>query len=197
MARSRLKAAAWAAAGALVLALPGRAFADEQPNIFAPAFDLGVWSIIVFLVLFWVLRRYAWGPMLQGLRAREEAIRGAIEESRLAREETAQARADFERKLSEAHAEIPKLMEAARRDAQHLAEEMRNKAQQEIQGDRQRLRREIETAKDQALKDITDHVAQLATLVSAKVIRRSLSGDDQRRLVDEALSELKQAKQEP
>jgi F-type H+-transporting ATPase subunit b len=189
MARCRL-----AAAAALVLALPGwaaAAAADEKKDIFAPAFDLGLWTIIVFVVLFLVLKKYAWGPMLQGLRTREESIRAAIEEARLAREETAQARADFERKLAEANAEIPRLMEAARRDAQHLQEEMRAKAAQDIQADRQRLRREIDTARDQALKDITDHTAQLATLVSAKILRRSLTPDDQRRLVDEALAELK------
>jgi F-type H+-transporting ATPase subunit b len=192
MARSRLTAALGVAA-ALVLALPGFAAAaeGEKKNIFEPAFDLGLWTIIVFVVLFWVLRRYAWGPMLQGLRTREESIRAAIEEARLAREDTARARAEFDRKLAEAHAGIPKLMEEARRNSERLAEEMRAKAAQDIQADRQRLRREIETARDQALKDITDHTAQLATLISAKAIRRALTPEDHRRLVDEALAELK------
>src|SRR5262249_45045554 len=111
------------------------------------------------------------------------------------RQETAAARAEFERQLAEAHAEIPKLMEAARRDAQQLVEEMRTRATAEIQADRQRLRREIETARDQALKDITDHTANLATLISAKAIRRSLTPDDHRRLIDEALAELKEAQE--
>jgi F-type H+-transporting ATPase subunit b len=162
-------------------------------GIFDLRYDLGLWSIVVFLGLYLLLRRYAWGPILHGLQKREQAIRGAVEEARLAREETAAARADFERKLAEANAEIPRLLDAARRDAQQLHEEMRTKAAQEIQADRQRLHREIETARDQALKDISDHAAQLATLISAKAIRRSLSPDDHRRLVDEALDELKQA----
>jgi F-type H+-transporting ATPase subunit b len=179
-------------AAALVLALPGWAAAAEK-GIFDPQFDLGLWTIIVFVILLFVLKRYAWGPMLQGLRTREESIRQAIEEARLAREETASARAEFDRKLAEANAEIPKLMEAARRDAQRLHDEMHSRAAAEIQAERQRLLREIETARGQALKDITDHSAQLATLISAKVIRRSLTPEDHRRLMDEALDELKQA----
>src|SRR4051812_28594140 len=192
MARGRLMGV-WAAAAALVLALPAWAAAagEEKKGIFDPQFDLGLWSIIVFVILFLVLKKYAWGPMLQGLRTREDAIRAAIEEARLARAETAQARADFDRKLAEAHAEIPKIMEAAHRDADSFREKEKARTQQEIQADRQRLLREIETAKDQALKEIWEQTAQLATLVSAKVIRRSLSADDQRRLVDESLAELK------
>jgi F-type H+-transporting ATPase subunit b len=181
-------------AAALVLALPGWAAAAEK-GIFDPQFDLGLWTIIVFVILLFVLRKYAWGPMLQGLRTREESIQQAIEEARLAREETARARAEFDRKLAEANAEIPKLLETARHDAQQLTEEMRSRAAADIQADRQRLRHEIDTARDQALKDIQDHAAQLATLISAKAIRRSLTPEDHRRLVDEALVELKQAQE--
>jgi F-type H+-transporting ATPase subunit b len=169
----------------------------KKPNPIAPEFlDLAIWTVVVFLVLLFLLKKFAWGPMLEGLRKREDTIRSAVEEAKIARAETERARADFQRQLAEAHAEIPKLMEAARRDAQKLAEEMRARAAQEIQADRQRLRREIDTARDQALKEINDHAAQLATLISAKAIRRSLSPEDHRRLVDEALAELKEAHKE-
>jgi F-type H+-transporting ATPase subunit b len=166
----------------------------KKPNPIAPEWlDLGIWTLVVFLVLLWVLSKFAWKPMLEGLRKREQTIREAIEVAKQTREEMASERAEFERRLAEAHSEIPRLMEAARRDAQNLAEEMRTKAAQDIQADRQRLRREIDTARDQALKDLTDHAAQLATLISAKVIRRSLTPEDHRRLIDEALAELKEA----
>jgi len=196
MARGRLTAALTVAA-ALVLAPPAWAAAEgEKKGIFDPQFDLGLWTIIVFVILFWVLKRFAWGPILNGLQTREQSIRAAVEEAKLARQETAAARAEFERKLADAHAEIPKLMEAARRDAQQLKEEMRAQAGKDIQTERQRLHREIETARVQALKDISDHAAQLATLISAKAIRRSLTPEDHHRLVDEALDELKQTQQE-
>jgi F-type H+-transporting ATPase subunit b len=82
------------------------------------------------------------------------------------------------------------MMDGARRDAQQLNDEMVAKAKSEITAERDRLRREIESARDQALSEIWKQTAQLATRVSAKAIRRGLSEEDHRRLVDEALTEL-------
>jgi F-type H+-transporting ATPase subunit b len=196
---ARRLTAAWFAAVPLVLALPGWAAAAEEkkpPGIFDPQFDLGLWTIVVFVLLFWVLRKWAWGPMLQGLTKREEMIRSALEEARVARAEAAHARADFQKKMDEAYAEIPKLMDQARHDAQALKEEMRTQAQQEIQTDRQRLRREIETAKDQAVQELFAQSANLATMLATRVIPHALTPDDHRRLVDQAMNEMKQAHQQ-
>jgi F-type H+-transporting ATPase subunit b len=88
------------------------------------------------------------------------------------------------------------MMEEARRDAQVMAEEMKAKATADIQTERQRLRREIETSKDQALKELQDHAANLATLISTKALKRAVSADDHRRLVDEALNDLQEAGKE-
>lgn len=164
--------------------------------IFPWAPDLAIWTLAVFLLLLFILRRAAWGPMLEALRKREETIRSAVEEAKVARAETQRVTAEFQAEMARKMAEIPRIMEEARRDAENLKQEMVAKATQEIQAERQRLRREVETAKDQALKEISDTAAQLATLISAKAIRRSLTPDDHRRLVDEALGDLRDAGQE-
>lgn len=153
--------------------------------------DQGLWTIVIFLLLFFILKKVAWGPMLEGLQKREQNIRAAADEAKEARKETERVRAEFKAEMDKAYAEIPKMMEAARRDAQNLAEEMRAKAQADIQTERQRLRREIETARDQALQELWSRTSQLATLISSKAIRRSLSEEDHRRLMDEALNELR------
>ena len=175
----------------LAAAAPALAQGDEhKPSIVDPRFDLTIWSIVIFLILFVVLKKYAWTPILEGLTKREKSIEDAIEEAKKARVEMAQHKADFERQLAEANQQIPRLMDEARRAADQLREEMRANANAEIQEERQRLRRDIEVAKDQALQDIWNQAANLATLISAQVIGRSLSGDDHRRLVDDALKEI-------
>lgn len=166
---------------------------EQKPGIFSWALDLGIWTLVVFLLLVFILRRFAWGPMLEGLKKREDTIRAAVEEAKHARAETVRVTAEFKAKMDEAYAEIPKMMDEARRDAQVLAEEMRGRAHTEIQADRQRLRREIETARDQALKELQEFAANLATQISSKVLRRALTVDDHRRLVDEALTDLRHA----
>jgi F-type H+-transporting ATPase subunit b len=175
-----------------VLIADGAAFAadDHKPNITEPRFDLTIWSIIIFVILFLVLRKFAWGPILEGLKKREASIESAIDEAKKVREEMARAQADFQRQLAEANQEIPRLLEEARRDAERLKEEMRAQAAADINAERQRLRREIDVAKDQALQEIWGQAANLATVISAQAIRRSLSPDDHRRLVDEALAQI-------
>ena len=162
----------------------------HKPSIVDPRFDLTIWSIVIFLILFVVLKKYAWTPILEGLTKREKSIEDAIEEAKRTRAEMARHKADFERQLAEANQQIPRLMDEARRAADQLRDEMRANANAEIQEERQRLRRDIEVAKDQALQDIWNQAANLATLISAQVIGRSLSGDDHRRLVDDALKEI-------
>jgi F-type H+-transporting ATPase subunit b len=157
------------------------------------ALEDAIWTLVVFFLLLFVLRKWAWGPMLEGLRKREDHIRLAVEEAKIARQETERVRADFKGQMDKAYAEIPKIMEEARRDAANLREEMRSKAAADIQAERDRLRREIETARDQALQELWNQTATLATLISAKAIGRSLSEEDHRRLADEALSEVQSA----
>ena len=174
----------------LIAAEPAFAADEEKPNLLQPRFDLTLWSIAIFVILYLVLRRFAWGPILDGLKKRERSIESAIEEAKRAHEEMAKQQAEFQRQLAEANQQIPRLMEQARRQAEQLKEEMRTQAATEINNERQRLRREIEVAKDQALSEIWNQAANLATVISAQAIRRALTPDDHRRLVDDALREI-------
>jgi F-type H+-transporting ATPase subunit b len=162
-------------------------------DIFGKALDLAIWTIVVFLLLLFILSKYAWKPMLEGLQRREENIRAAVEEARLAREEAQRLRAELQTEINKAQEKVRDFMDEARRDAKQLADDMAARAKEEIQTERQRLRREIETARDQALHELWNQTAQLASLVSSKAIRRNLTPDDHRRLVDEALAELRDA----
>lgn len=168
----------------------------EEVDVMALSWDLGLWAIVVFVLLFLVLKSKAWGPILEGLRKREETIRSAVEEAKLARNETQRLQAQYKAEMDAKFAEIPKIMEEARRDAEALKEELRSQANKEIGADRQRLRREIDSARDQALKEIWEQAAQLATLISAKVIGKSLSQEEHHRLIDESLQELRTTVQE-
>jgi F-type H+-transporting ATPase subunit b len=165
----------------------------EERGIFDLALDLTIWTMVVFVVLYLVLRAWAWKPMLEGLQKREDNIRSALEEAQRAREEAQQVRAQLQRELAQNAEKVRDILDAARRDAERTTEEMVARARTEIQGERDRLRKEIDLARDQALHELWAQAAQLATVVSAKAIRRQLSPDDHRRLVEEALAELQHA----
>jgi F-type H+-transporting ATPase subunit b len=163
---------------------------EREINILAISWDLGLWTVVVFALLLFVLRKWAWKPWLEGIHRRESNIKEALAEAQKARAEAQQIRAELQKEMSGAHDRVRQIMDDARRDAQRAKEEMISQARAEIQAERERLQREVSTARDQALKELWTQTAQLATLVSAKAIRRHLSVDDHRRLVDEAIAEL-------
>jgi F-type H+-transporting ATPase subunit b len=183
----------------LVVMFPSIATAEEQTNPFVPPrFDLTIWTIVIFVLLFLVLRFVklpgasapAWVMMLQGLQKREQSIHQAINDAKKAREDAEAIRAQHRNELDKAKDEVRAIIEEGRRSAQQVADDLVSKAKSEAQAERDRLRREMDTARSQALRDLTGWAAQLATLISSKALGRQLNLDDHRRLVDESLTDM-------
>jgi F-type H+-transporting ATPase subunit b len=190
---------------AAVLLLPGpapAAPAAESPDPVAFYADTAIWTIVVFGLLFVVLRyvtlpgmpKPAFVMMLEGLRRREEAIQGALDEARKAREDAQVLRGQLQEEMNQAQEKVRALMDEARRDGEKLKADLAAEGHKAIQAEKDRVHREMELEKDKALQYLWNQTAQLATLVSSKAIRRQLSPDDHRALVEEALAELGQAK---
>jgi F-type H+-transporting ATPase subunit b len=163
---------------------------DVPEGIFKGSTDLAIWTLVVFALLLFILGRFAWKPMLEGLKKREDNIRASVEEAQRARDEAQRIRADLEQKMASAQQDVQRTLDEGRRAAQRQYEEATAKAKAEIQAERERLHREIGAAKDQALQEIWNRTAELAVTVTRKVLPRHLTADDQRRLVDDALAEL-------
>jgi F-type H+-transporting ATPase subunit b len=157
------------------------------------ALDLSIWTIVVFLVLLWVLSKYAWKPMIEGLDHRERAIAAAVEEAQRARDEAARLREQLQAEMNRASEKVRDMLDEARKEGQALREQLKADAHNEIQGERDRLHREIDLARDQALQQIWNQAAKLAATISTKAIRRQLTPEDHRQLVEEALADLRRA----
>jgi F-type H+-transporting ATPase subunit b len=151
---------------------------------------LMIWTIVSFAITFFVLRKYAFGPIQSIIDERRERIRRSLEEADHARDEA--------RRLLEEHREI---RAGARRDAEEILAEarrvgdsMRERMRDETETDRERrleeTRREIEAETQRALEQIRAEVGELALVAAEKVTRKSLDSDDQRRLIDDAIREL-------
>jgi F-type H+-transporting ATPase subunit b len=163
---------------------------DEKPN---KILDLAIWTVVVFLVLLFVLGKFAWGPMLAGLKKREDSIRAALEEAAKARDEAHAIRLQLQQEMGQAQQKVKAIMDEARRDSQSAGEQMIAKAKADIDQERERLHREIQVETDQALQSLWTRAAELATQVSAKAIGRQLDGELQGRLIDEALTDLQKS----
>jgi F-type H+-transporting ATPase subunit b len=154
-------------------------------------YDLGIYTLLVFGILFVVLAKFAWGPFTEGLRKREESLLAARDAAEQTKREAEEVRKKLQAEFAQANDKIRAMLEEARRDADELRAKERETGAKEAAAERDRARREIEAAKDSALKEIYQESVQLAALMSSKALRRQMSADDHGRLVEEALAELK------
>lgn len=173
---------------------PGHA-AAEEPNLMpppaAPQILTVLTTLVVFLGLVAILSKYAWGPIVSGLKAREDKIRRDIREAEEARLRAERTLKEYTAQLATAEQQVRDLIAKASADAQQLATGIRASAQQEAQEAKERATKDIEAAKNQALAEIYDQTATLATTVAEKILRRNLNADDQRDLVRSSLEQLK------
>ncbi len=150
---------------------------------------LMIWTIISFLILLVVLKKLAWTPILAALDEREKGIKDNIEAAKLAREEAERALADYRKRLAEAPAEAQGIVAKARLDAERVREELIEKSKADAQALVERARKQIEMESQAAIKAIRAEIAELAVIAAEKIISRSLTPEDQRRLAVEGLKE--------
>lgn len=154
-------------------------------------YDLGIYTLIVFGLLFFVLSKYAWPNIAAGLKKREAAILGAREEAAKAKTDAEELRTKLQGDLAEAQDKIRAMLDEARRDADALRVTEREAGAKDAQAERDRARKEIQTEKDAALQELYQQAVQLAAMMSSKTIRRQLSPEDHSRLLDESLAEIR------
>jgi F-type H+-transporting ATPase subunit b len=151
---------------------------------------LMIWTIVCFLVVLFVLKKYAFGPIQQLIDTRRERIEQAIKEADDARAEARSLLEEHRKLIGQAKSESEEILAEARR----VADAQRERVREETEEDRQRrleeTRRQIEQATAQALGQIRDEVGQLSLLAAEKITRKSLTDADQKRLIDEALAEI-------
>jgi F-type H+-transporting ATPase subunit b len=146
-----------------------------------------IWTIITFVVLLFVLRKVAWGPILAALAQREDNIRSSLEEAQRARQEVQQLMIQHQQLLAEANRESARVLEQAREEAQRLQDTLVGQAREEVQRLREETRREIEREKRLAVQDLKAATADLALAAAGHLLKTAVDRDNHRRLVTEFL----------
>ncbi|MBM3327808.1 MAG: F0F1 ATP synthase subunit B [Calditrichaeota bacterium] len=150
---------------------------------------LMIWTIISFIVLLLILNKFAWKPILKALDAREQGIKSDIEQAKTAREEAQQALSAYQQQLAEAQSEAQRIIAKSRADAERVREELLAKSKAEAQTQVERARKQIETETQAAITTLRGEVANLALFTAEKVIGRTLTPEDHKRLAMEGLLE--------
>ena len=157
---------------------------------FSEGLVVAITTLIVFAVLMAVLGKYAWGPIATGLKAREDRIRKDIADAEAARARAEATLKEYSARLATAEQQVRDMIAKATAEGETVAAGIRTRAQQEAEETRERALRDIDAARDQAVSQVHEQAAVLATSVAEKILRRNLNADDQRDLVAQSLSEL-------
>jgi F-type H+-transporting ATPase subunit b len=166
---------------------------DKAAFIDIKRYDLGIYTLVVFGLLFFILAKFAWGPFTEGLRKREQGLLDLRLQAARDRQAAEETRAALQKELADAQDKIRAMLDEARRDADALRTTEREAGVKEAAAERERAKREIEVAKDTALDEIYRTAVDLATNLSAKTLGRQITADDHRKLLDESLAELRQS----
>ena len=151
---------------------------------------LMIWTLICFAITFFVLKRYAFGPIQKAIDERRDRIRQSLQEADNARDEARRLLEEHRELLGKARGQSEEILAEARR----VAESQRERVRQETEEDRQRrieeTRRQIEAETRRALGEIRREVAELAVVAASKVTAGALDPTSHRKLIDDAIRDL-------
>jgi len=151
---------------------------------------LMIWTIIAFGITFFVLRRYAFGPIQKLIDERRERIRDSVEEADRVREEARQLLEEHRKLVAQARGDAEGILAEARKLGDAQQQRMREETEEDRQRRLEETERQIDQAKVQALNELKQAVAVLSLEAAEKITRKSLTDADQKRLIDEALAEI-------
>lgn len=146
------------------------------------------WEIVSFGILLWVLYKYAFPPILETLETRERKIRESLEQAERLRVEAERRMQEYEAKLTIASRDAEAVLIQAKERAQRLLDENEQRLVAEAERVKSDAAREIDQERRKAIQEIRSQATDLALLVAEKVVERSLTDADHRRLADEALA---------
>jgi F-type H+-transporting ATPase subunit b len=167
-----------------VLAAGGGSFL-VSPNV-----GLMIWTLVVFVISMYILNKVAWPRIAAALDKRQQAIEESIDVAERTRTEADRLLEEYRERLAEARSQADEIVARARKTAENNEAEAIAEAKRKREEMMAQTRRDIEQETRRAIQEIRNEVADLTVMATEKVTRKTLTDDDQKRLVEEALSEL-------
>ena len=173
---------------------PVTVFAAEESGggsfLVSPDVGLMLWTLAVFAISLYVLRKVAFPRIAEALDKRQHAIETSIDAAERTRVEADRLLEEYRERLSDARGQADEIVARARRTGENAQAESVAEAKHKREEMMEQARRDIETETRRAIQEIRREVADLTVAATEKVTRKTLTGEDQKRLVEEALSEL-------
>jgi F-type H+-transporting ATPase subunit b len=162
-----------------------------QPGIFSGSMADSIWTVIAFVILVLVLGKFAWRPLLEGLKAREERIRQEVTTAENARKQAEKTLQEYNSRMERLEQQGRQITEKAAKEAEKLAKEIAEKARLEAVSLKQRAQSDIEAAHKSAKDQLWDEVGDIMLALGNRVMGRMITDEDNQRLIREAVEKLK------
>jgi F-type H+-transporting ATPase subunit b len=173
-----------------MLATAVTVLASSGSFLVSPDVGLMIWTLIVFGLSLYILSKFAFPRIAEALDKRQHAIEESIEYAERTRRQADELLAEYRARLAEARNQADEIVARARKTGEHTEAEAIAEAKRKREELMAQTQREIEAETRRAIEQIRHGVADLTVLATEKVTRKTLTGDDQRKLVEEAVSEL-------
>ena len=181
-------------AGAVALALASEASASDGGGggnlLIQPQFGTIFWTLVTFLILMFLLAKFAWKPLLSAVDSREKGIRDSLDTARQQRDESQRILEEHKALLNQARRERAEAVEAGRRDAERVKGEILEEARRQREQLVAQTEAQLAASLRQARVELKGEVASLAIQAAGKLLAKNLDEPTQRRLVEEYIADL-------
>jgi|SRR5690625_80948 len=146
--------------------------------------------LFVFILLLWILKKVAWGPLMKTMEEREKYVASEIEAAENSRKQAEKAAKEAAEQLQQTRQEAQAIIEEARQAAVRQEENIVQSAREEAERLKEAAKADIENEKEKAIQALQDQVASLSVLIASKVIEKELSAQDQEQLINDYIKEI-------
>ncbi len=151
---------------------------------------LSIWTTLVFLALLGILWKFAWGPILGAVQAREDGIQETLDQAGNERDEAANLLAEHRQQMADARRQAQQMIAEGKEAGERVRQDIEAKARDEGDAMIERARESIEREKDAALEELRKEAVDLALAAAAKLVQESLDAEKDRELVMGFIDEL-------
>jgi F-type H+-transporting ATPase subunit b len=160
-----------------------------------PNLGLTVWTIVLFVLFAFVLKKFGWGPLLQLIEEREKSVRDSVEGAQKANAEAAALLEKHKELVREAGRERDEIMKRSMKEAEQIKAGLVEKARSEGESLLKRAKDQIEREKSLAIRELRTQVADIAVEAASKIVQSSLTPEAQKKLVSDYIANLPKAVQ--
>jgi F-type H+-transporting ATPase subunit b len=163
---------------------------QKAPSPILPATNELIWGGIAFVILFFLMAKFAYPAVKKGMDDRAEKIRTSIDEAEHARSDAQRILEDYQRQLADARSESGRIIEEARQAADRLRQDLKRQAETEVTELRGRAQEDIQAQVQRAMADLQARVGELAIELAEKVVERSLDRETNMQLIESYINQV-------